>query len=347
MSRPCKVLSSVQAWLCCVLVLTLPAVVQAAPAAEGLAFLGVSILEQPDNKLSEFIGRRLARMGEELLPRVRTKYCKASACFSELAQSSSLRQARFLLSAEIYQSDARQQSITVRLFDVEHNKLEESVEGCEQCDDDRRSELILVKYSQLRQKLTNPPPSEPPSSPVVDVCPNLNGIQAVIPDGMIVDVAGNCVLKQYDLCPNIAGAQAQIPKGMMRDKLGNCMIPPPTDLCGNLDGIQAKIPDGMVKDDQGFCTAKQKRSESAGRKQNLRTASIMTGGIAIAMLVTGIAYSAMSLRGSTDGKDCTGIAPSGMGTCYPSYTVPAITLSTAGAFGIVSIGLAIPLGRKN
>lgn len=346
MSCLCKVLSSIQAWLCCALVLALPAIVQAAPVTEQLAFLGVSILEQPDSKLSEFIGRRLARMGEELLPRVRTKYCKESTCFSELAQTASLRQARFLLSAEIYQSDARQQSVTVRLFDVEHNKLEESVEGCEQCDDDRRSELILVKYSQLRQKLTNPPPSEPPPPPlVVDVCPNLPDIQAAIPDDKTADAAGNCVPKPNDLCPNIAGEQAQIPKGMTRDKLGNCMVPSLIDLCLNLDGIQAKVPAGMAKDDQGVCTAKQESSDPEGRKRRLRTASIITGGMAIGLLVAGIAYSAMSLRGDTD---CTGIDTSGMmGSCHRSYTIPVITFSAAGALGLISIGTAIPLGRKN
>jgi hypothetical protein len=37
------------------------------------------------------------------------------------------------------------------------------------------------------------PPVEPTPAPVVDVCPNIDGAQASIPTGMIIDGSGNCV----------------------------------------------------------------------------------------------------------------------------------------------------------
>ena len=57
-----------------------------------------------------------------------------------------------------------------------------------------------------------------------------------------------------DVCPNIDGNQATIPEGMVKDEQGNCVTPPPpTDVCPNIDGNQATIPEGMVKDEQGNC----------------------------------------------------------------------------------------------
>jgi hypothetical protein len=56
--------------------------------------------------------------------------------------------------------------------------------------------------------------------PAVDLCPNLTGIQATVPEGMVRDANGNCVT---DLCPNLAGIQLSVPEGMVRDAQGNCV----------------------------------------------------------------------------------------------------------------------------
>ncbi len=62
----------------------------------------------------------------------------------------------------------------------------------------------------------NPPPP-------VDVCRNIPGDQAKVPDGKIVDAQGNCVTPPMDVCPNIAGDQGTIPAGLVKDAQGNCV----------------------------------------------------------------------------------------------------------------------------
>jgi hypothetical protein len=45
---------------------------------------------------------------------------------------------------------------------------------------------------------------------------------------MVVDSGGNCVTPPPpDVCPNIDGVQAVLPDGMIRDASGNCLTPPP------------------------------------------------------------------------------------------------------------------------
>jgi hypothetical protein len=57
-----------------------------------------------------------------------------------------------------------------------------------------------------------------------------------------------------DVCPNIGGNQADVPEGMVKDEQGNCVTsPPPTDVCPNIDGNQATVPTGLVKNGQGNC----------------------------------------------------------------------------------------------
>ena len=55
-----------------------------------------------------------------------------------------------------------------------------------------------------------------------------------------------------DVCPNIDGNQATVPDGMVKDEQGDCVTPPPppTDVCPNIEGNQATVPAGMVKDEQ-------------------------------------------------------------------------------------------------
>lgn len=86
---------------------------------------------------------------------------------------------------------------------------------------------------------------------IVDVCPNLDGAQSAIPDGLVVDVAGDCVVPlPHDECPNLAGIQDSIPYGNAKDGNGNCVY----DACVNIDGVQAAIPDGYESLDSYSCT---------------------------------------------------------------------------------------------
>lgn len=88
-------------------------------------------------------------------------------------------------------------------------------------------------------------------APTNDLCPNIAGIQTVIPTGMIVDSFGNCITP-VDLCPNISGIQTVIPPGMITDSFGNCFDP--SDVCPNIPGIQTSIPQDMIIDPTtGYC----------------------------------------------------------------------------------------------
>ncbi|MEZ0395393.1 MAG: hypothetical protein ABWK53_03035, partial [Anaerolineales bacterium] len=81
-------------------------------------------------------------------------------------------------------------------------------------------------------------------------CPNIQGNQASVPEGMEVDNEGNCV-PIVDMCPNIQGNQASVPEGMEVDNEGNCV--PIVDMCPNIQGNQASIPEGMEVDNEGNC----------------------------------------------------------------------------------------------
>jgi hypothetical protein len=92
--------------------------------------------------------------------------------------------------------------------------------------------------------------------PPTDVCPNIGGNQADVPEGMVKDEQGNCVTSPppTDVCPNIGGNQADVPEGMVKDEQGSCVTsPPPADVCPNIDGNQATVPTGLVKNGQGNC----------------------------------------------------------------------------------------------
>ena len=54
--------------------------------------------------------------------------------------------------------------------------------------------------------------------PPVDVCPNIEGDQATVPVGLIVDDEGDCVEPPtiLDVCPNIAGNQDEVPAGLVK-----------------------------------------------------------------------------------------------------------------------------------
>jgi hypothetical protein len=84
---------------------------------------------------------------------------------------------------------------------------------------------------------------------VQDLCSNLAGIQAVLPDGYSVDIAGDCSPLPVDVCTNLDRLQTVIPNGYALDADGNCQA----DICQNLDGLQLVLPDGMELDASGGC----------------------------------------------------------------------------------------------
>lgn len=88
--------------------------------------------------------------------------------------------------------------------------------------------------------------------PGVDVCPNIGGDQAQVPEGYELNEAGNCVEIAVDICPNIDGNQTEVPNGYEINQAGDC-VPIPVDMCPNLDGVQTVIPDGYQINDTGDC----------------------------------------------------------------------------------------------
>jgi signal transduction histidine kinase len=100
-------------------------------------------------------------------------------------------------------------------------------------------------------------------APVIDVCPNILGVQATVPGGMVIDGFGNCVTPAppiVDVCNNLPGNQETIPVGYYRDGNGDCFVQPtppapPIDVCPNLFGIQAVVPSSLIVDGNGNCIA--------------------------------------------------------------------------------------------
>lgn len=95
--------------------------------------------------------------------------------------------------------------------------------------------------------------------PPVDVCPNLEGNQATVPDGYHLgeDENGRPICVQnpppVDVCPNLEGDQSTVPDGYTLVDDECVVIPPPPDVCPNIDGAQSQVPTGMVVDANGNC----------------------------------------------------------------------------------------------
>lgn len=84
-------------------------------------------------------------------------------------------------------------------------------------EDTRQEVRIVTQYEECE-------------GPPVDVCPNIEGNQAVIPEGLVLDDEGNCVEPEeppVDVCPNIEGNQSEVPEGLIVDQAGNCVEPEP------------------------------------------------------------------------------------------------------------------------
>lgn len=117
--------------------------------------------------------------------------------------------------------------------------------------------LIVVPFAAAQSTVSvtiGPPP--PP-----DVCQNIDGIQAEVPDGMNVDSNGNCTTPTpppTDVCANIDGLQLTIPSGYFQDTNGNCFPQPtpPVDVCPNLFGLQVVVPSSLIIDSLGNCVTR-------------------------------------------------------------------------------------------
>ena len=59
---------------------------------------------------------------------------------------------------------------------------------------------------------------------VIDVCPNIEGIQSTVPVGYILDSGGACMLAPVDVCVNIPDIQTVVPERYERDVSGNCQL---------------------------------------------------------------------------------------------------------------------------
>ncbi len=59
-----------------------------------------------------------------------------------------------------------------------------------------------------------------------DKCPNIPGHQVLVPTGLYVNAAGDCV--PIDVCPNLPGVQTSVPAGFFINAAGDCVpIPQP------------------------------------------------------------------------------------------------------------------------
>jgi len=59
---------------------------------------------------------------------------------------------------------------------------------------------------------------------VEDVCANLDGVQANVPEDMVVDDVADCTKPIADVCPNLLGTQESIPPGYQQRQDGSCWM---------------------------------------------------------------------------------------------------------------------------
>ncbi len=85
----------------------------------------------------------------------------------------------------------------------------------------------------------------------LDICSNIDGLQASIPSGYTVNNFGACITI-VDVCPNFLGDQDSVPTGYIVDEIGAC-VPVTIDYCPNIKGIQYRIPSGYEVNGDGNC----------------------------------------------------------------------------------------------
>ena len=94
--------------------------------------------------------------------------------------------------------------------------------------------------------------SLPTPPPPTDVCANIDGDQAEVPEGYTED-DGECTPPEViDVCTNIDGDQSEVPEGYTEDD-GECSPPDDDDVCTNIDGVQTEVPEGYTEED-GDCS---------------------------------------------------------------------------------------------
>lgn len=101
-----------------------------------------------------------------------------------------------------------------------------------------------------------------------DVCSNIEGNQATVPDGMVLQ-DGQCITPPVDVCPNLPNVQTEVPQGMEINNDGQCVdiVTPPTDVCSNIEGAQIAVPDGYTLQD-GQCVANSPPSSPSSPSSN-------------------------------------------------------------------------------
>ena len=98
-----------------------------------------------------------------------------------------------------------------------------------------------------------------------DLCSNIDGVQSVVPDGLVRRTDGTCGKPgtvntttpppntvAADACRNIDGVQSAVPGGLIVNAAGEC-VKPPVDQCPNIPDIQSVIPAGYIKANDGNC----------------------------------------------------------------------------------------------
>ena len=158
--------------------------------------------------------------------------------------------------------------------------------------------------------------------------------------GHELDYFGPCVTPPGDdVCPNIDGVQHSVPDGMVKDEHGNCVTPPGDDVCPNIDGVQHSVPDGMVKDEHGNCvTPPPPPPPPPPPTDEHMDVQVIKDATAHVQLVDGHAEIAYTIRVRNNGPNqahnvvLTDAAPSGV-------TFVAVTLQPAVGNCTVSAGL--------
>ncbi len=82
---------------------------------------------------------------------------------------------------------------------------------------------------------------------VIDLCPNIDGVQSVMPVGYLADESNNC---QPDSCLNLPGLQVSVPDYYDADTNGICIE---HDECDNVAGVQSVIPEDMFRSNDNDC----------------------------------------------------------------------------------------------
>ena len=93
-------------------------------------------------------------------------------------------------------------------------------------DNNDNQELTFVHENQISKCVAY---NKAPVTPLTDLCPNIEGVQATVPEGKEINSDGMCVdtivtPPTTDLCPNIEGVQATVPEGYQINSDHQCVL---------------------------------------------------------------------------------------------------------------------------